>query len=135
MTLRACLLALSLGLSLPLQAATELIQLNYRTAEDVLPVVQSALDGQGKVSPYGNQLVINASPEKIQEVRDLLQKGDTSVDPETRKEAYGKALALIAERAYAVPLYSLPVYYVAAKDLEFKAYADEMPRFWEMTWN
>ena len=42
---------------------------------------------------------------------------------------------LIAERAYAVPLYSLPVYYVAAKDLEFKAYADEMPRFWEMTWN
>jgi peptide/nickel transport system substrate-binding protein len=34
-----------------------------------------------------------------------------------------------------VPLYSLPVYYVAAKDLEFKAYADEMPRFWEMTWN
>ena len=69
------------------------------------------------------------------EVRDLLQKGDTSVDPEARKEAYGKALALIAERAYAVPLYSLPVYYVAAKDLEFKAYADEMPRFWEMTWN
>ena len=57
------------------------------------------------------------------------------VDPEARKEAYGKALALIAERAYAVPLYSLPVYYVAAKDLEFKAYADEMPRFWEMTWN
>ena len=69
------------------------------------------------------------------EVRDLLQKGDTSVDPEARKEAYGKALALIAERAYAVPLYSLPVYYVAAKDLEFKAYADELPRCWEMTWN
>ena len=41
MTLRACLLALTLGLSLPLQAATELIQLNYRTAEDVLPVVQA----------------------------------------------------------------------------------------------
>src|SRR5690606_518042 len=78
MTLRACLLALSLGLSLPLQAATELIQLNYRTAEDVLPVVQSTLDGQGKVSPYGNQLVINASPEKIQEVRDLLQQLDTA---------------------------------------------------------
>jgi len=78
MTLRACLLALTLGLSLPLQAATELIQLNYRTAEDVLPVVQAALDGQGKASPYGNQQVINATPEKIQEVRDLLQQLDTA---------------------------------------------------------
>lgn len=78
MNLRACLLALLFGFSLPLQAATELIQLNYRTAEDVLPVVQSALDGQGKVSPYGNQLVINASPEKIQEVRNLLQQLDTA---------------------------------------------------------
>ena len=51
-----------------------------------------------------------------------------------RKEAYKKALALIAERAYAVPLYSLPVYYAATADLVFKAYPDEMPRFWEMTW-
>ena len=33
---------------------------------------------QGKVSPYGNQLVINASAEKIQEVRDLLQQLDTA---------------------------------------------------------
>ena len=68
------------------------------------------------------------------EVRDLLAKGDNSVDPQARKDAYKKALALIAERAYVVPLYSLPVYYVANKDLVFKAYPDEMPRFWEMTW-
>ena len=40
-------------------------------------------------------------------------KGDNSVDPEVRKEAYKQALTLIAERAYSVPLYSLPVYYVA----------------------
>ena len=44
------------------------------------------------------------------EVRDLLERGDSSVDPDARKEAYAKALALIAERAYAVPLYSLPTY-------------------------
>lgn len=68
------------------------------------------------------------------EVRDLLTKGDTSIDPAARKEAYKKALALIADRAYAVPLYSLPSYYVATADLNFKAYPDEMPRFWEMTW-
>jgi peptide/nickel transport system substrate-binding protein len=68
------------------------------------------------------------------EVRDLLTKGDNSVDPAVRKEAYKGALKLIADKAYAVPLYSLPVYYVATADLNFKAYPDEMPRFWEMTW-
>lgn len=63
------------------------------------------------------------------EVRDLLNQGGNSIDPNVRKEAYRKALALIAERAYTVPLYSLPVYYAATADLVFKAYPDEMPRF------
>lgn len=71
---------------------------------------------------------------KDPEIIALLQKGDTSVDPKVRKEAYQKALALIAERAYAVPLYALTTYYVAAKELDFKAYPDELPRFWEMKW-
>ncbi|MES2821440.1 MAG: secretin N-terminal domain-containing protein [Pseudomonadota bacterium] len=77
MTPRALLASLLLGLSLPLLAATELIPLNYRTAEDVMPVVQSVLGNEGRVSPYGNQLVINASPEKIQEIRQLLEQMDT----------------------------------------------------------
>ncbi|MDU0339625.1 ABC transporter substrate-binding protein [Bosea rubneri] len=68
------------------------------------------------------------------EVRDLLNKGNNSVDPAVRKEAYKGALKIIADKAYATPLYSLPVYYVANKDLNFKAYPDEMVRFWEMGW-
>lgn len=68
------------------------------------------------------------------QVRDLLTKGDTSVDPQVRKTSYREALKIIADKAYAVPLYSLPVYYVATSDLSFKAYPDEMPRFWEMSW-
>lgn len=68
------------------------------------------------------------------EVRALLDRGDSSVDSAVRKEAYAKALALIVERAYVLPLYSLPTYYAATKDLVFTAYADEMPRFWEMTY-
>ena len=71
---------------------------------------------------------------KDPEVRDLLVKGDSSVDPNARMAAYKSALGMIAERAYAVPLYSLPTYYVASADLVFKAYPDEMPRFWEMSW-
>jgi peptide/nickel transport system substrate-binding protein len=67
-------------------------------------------------------------------VRDLLEKGDTTVEPEARKEAYRSAFALIQERAYALPLYSLPAYFVATKDLVFVPYVDEIPRFWEMSY-
>ena len=68
------------------------------------------------------------------EVQTLLQKGNNSVDPKVRQAAYRDALKRIADNAYSVPLWSLPVYYVATKDLNFAAYPDEMTRFWEMTW-
>ena len=67
-------------------------------------------------------------------MRDLLIKGNNSVDPNVRKQAYQQALKLIADNAYSVPLWSLPVFYVATKELNFSAYPDEMVRFWEMSW-
>jgi peptide/nickel transport system substrate-binding protein len=69
-----------------------------------------------------------------EQVRDLLQTGDTTVDPAARKQAYAKALARIADQAYSLPLYSLPNYYAYTKDLTFTAYPDELPRFWESRW-
>ena len=68
------------------------------------------------------------------EVQELLNKGNNSVDPNVRKAAYRDAHKRIADMAYSVPLWSLPVYYVAAKELSFSAYPDEMVRLWEMTW-
>ena len=68
------------------------------------------------------------------EVRDLLLSGDSAMEPNARKNAYAKALKLIAERAYSVPLYSVPIYYLAAKDLVFNAYPDATPRLREMYW-
>ena len=68
------------------------------------------------------------------QLKELLDKGDHTLDPKARNEYYKKALNLIAENAYAVPLWSLPVYYVATRELNFRAYSDELPRFWEMTW-
>ncbi len=73
---------------------------------------------------------INRDPQ----VRDLLEKGDSSVDPAVRKAAYAEALALIQERALGVPLYSLVTFYVMGKGLDMKTYPDEMPRLWEVTW-
>jgi peptide/nickel transport system substrate-binding protein len=65
------------------------------------------------------------------QVRDWLETGDTSVDPNVRKNAYKKALVRIAEQAYPVPMYSLQVYYAFTPDFDFTPYPDEMPRFWE----
>jgi peptide/nickel transport system substrate-binding protein len=68
------------------------------------------------------------------EVHELLHRGDTTIDPHARQEAYGKALRLIEERAYALPLYTIPIHYIANKDLNFTVYSDEIPRIWEMSW-
>jgi peptide/nickel transport system substrate-binding protein len=71
---------------------------------------------------------------KDPEVIAALTKGDTSVDPKVRQDAYRQAHKLITERAYAVPLYALVTWYVQSKDLAFKPYPDELPRFYEMSW-
>ncbi|MFI8482748.1 secretin N-terminal domain-containing protein [Pseudomonas sp. NPDC078700] len=75
--LSAALLAASLCISQPALADTEVIDLNFRTADEILPVVQSTLGNEGKVTPYGNKLIVNASSEKISEVRSLLEQLDT----------------------------------------------------------
>jgi len=64
----------------------------------------------------------------------LLDQGDTTADPQQRVAVYKQALTLMYERAYAVPLWVLPVYYAATSDLVFEAYKDEMVRFWAMDW-
>jgi hypothetical protein len=77
MTVRFILAVLLLAVSQLLSAATEVIPLNYRSADEVLPAVQSVLGNAGRVSPYGNQLIVNAAPEKIAEIRQLLEQLDT----------------------------------------------------------
>lgn len=67
-----------------------------------------------------------------QKVRDLLETGDTTIDTEARKKAYKEALQIISKNAYTFPLYSLPVHFVANKDLRFNVYGDSIPRMWEM---
>jgi len=64
----------------------------------------------------------------------LLEKGNNAVDPAQRKDYYKQALTRIAEQAYAVPMWTLPAYYVANKDLDLTIYSDELPRFWNMSW-
>ncbi|WP_339512033.1 secretin N-terminal domain-containing protein [Pseudomonas sp. RL_15y_Pfl2_60] len=77
MTARPLLLAALLCISQALMAETQVIDLNFRTADEILPAIQSTLGSEGKVTPYGNKLIINSSSEKISEVRSLLEQLDT----------------------------------------------------------
>ncbi|WP_090940601.1 secretin N-terminal domain-containing protein [Azotobacter beijerinckii] len=58
-------------------AATEIIQLNYRMADELLPIAQSILGGDGRVNAYGDRLIANAPAAKIQELRGLLEQLDS----------------------------------------------------------
>jgi len=58
-------------------AAMEVIELNYRPADELLPTVQSVLGQEGNASAYGQKLIVNAPPAKIRELRELLAQLDT----------------------------------------------------------
>lgn len=77
MRLLPAILALSCSLALQAAPRTEILPLHYRTADELLPLVQSLLGGEGRVSAYGNQLIVNAEAAKIAELQDLLQQLDT----------------------------------------------------------
>jgi peptide/nickel transport system substrate-binding protein len=68
------------------------------------------------------------------EVAELLARGDGSTDPAVRAEAYAKAMRLISERAYWVPLWTFPLTYAFHNQLEFTPAADEVPRFYKARW-
>ncbi len=77
MSLRTLLTALLLTASLSAVADTEVVNLSNRTSADLLPVAQNFLGKDGTVSAYGNQLIVNADPAKIQDLRALLSQLDT----------------------------------------------------------
>ncbi|UOA30525.1 Heme-binding protein A [Sulfitobacter sp. DSM 110093] len=73
-------------------------------------------------------------PAKDPRTAEALARGDTSVDPEVRKEAYQEALNIIAEEVYWLPMFTYAKYYVFSNDLDFTPTADEIPRLYEASW-
>ena len=78
MPLRLLLATLALATSFAAHAATEIVPLNNRTSDDLLPVAQNFLGRDGKVTAYGNQLIVNADPDKIQQLRALITQLDVA---------------------------------------------------------
>lgn len=78
MFLRTLLTSILLACSVCVMAATEVVPLNFRTSDDLLPVAKSFLGQDGSVSAYNNQLIVNAEPRKIEELRALISQLDTA---------------------------------------------------------
>lgn len=68
------------------------------------------------------------------ELTKLVKAGSASTDPEQRKKAYSAAIKLETEQAYFLPLFTSVVTYAHRKELNFKAWPDELPRFYLSSW-
>ncbi len=78
MFLRTLLTLLLVICSANALAATEVVPLNYRTSDELLAVAKSFIGADGSVSAYNNQLIVNAEPGKIDELRALITQLDTA---------------------------------------------------------
>lgn len=58
------------------QARTEVMPLASRLPEDVVPVLQPLLGPDESVAAFGGQLIVRATPERLEEIRQLLAQID-----------------------------------------------------------
>lgn len=63
-----------------------------------------------------------------------LRAGDNAIDPAERIRNYTLGLTRIADESFALPLFSYSMNYAYTSSLEFQAYPDEIPRFFEAAW-
>jgi peptide/nickel transport system substrate-binding protein len=68
------------------------------------------------------------------EIKKLVEAGGATVDPDQRRKAYSAAIKLITEKASWMPIFTHTVTYGYSKQLNFKPYPDELPRFFLSSW-
>ena len=56
----------------------EVIPLRYRTAEQVIPIIQPMLAREGSVSGFQGQLVVRTTPANLEEIKRILASVDTA---------------------------------------------------------
>ena len=67
-------------------------------------------------------------------VADLVKAGGSTTDPDLRRKAYSAAIKTITEQAYWLPMYTYTITYGLSRQLNFKPYPDELPRFYLASW-
>ncbi len=69
------------------------------------------------------------------EVQRLVIAGGQTTDKAERQKNYSAAIKRITEQAYFVPLFTSVGTYAYRKELNFKAWTDELPRYYLSSWN
>ena len=68
------------------------------------------------------------------EVERLVRQGGATTNPDQRRAAYRAAIQRISEQADFMPLFTDVTTYAMGKDVDFKSFADELPRFYLTRW-
>ncbi|TXR50382.1 ABC transporter substrate-binding protein [Phyllobacterium endophyticum] len=71
---------------------------------------------------------------KDPEIVPLVQEADTTMDRERRQSLYSKALQIVADKAYWVPLWVDNINTAMSKDLDVKVNPDEFVPFYDAQW-
>lgn len=71
---------------------------------------------------------------KDPELEKLIAEGGNTSDKAVRAKAYSAAIKIATEKAYWLPINTYVNRYAFTKDLEFKTYPDELPRFYLAKW-
>lgn len=62
----------------PAVAETEVIPLQHRSVDEVLPIIRPLLDADGVASSMNNQLILRTSPRNLAEIRKVLESIDSA---------------------------------------------------------
>lgn len=73
----AVVLLLVAGAAAPQSTVLEVIPLRYRTAQEVIPIIQPMLARDGSVSGLQGQLIVRTTPANLEEIRRILASIDT----------------------------------------------------------
>jgi hypothetical protein len=94
-------LLLGLLVSLPLQADVEVVSLQHRQSDEVMPALQPHLAEGGRLSGFGTRLFIDTSPDNLAQLRRILEALDRpprqlqiSVRQETDEERANAGLSV-----------------------------------------
>ena len=68
------------------------------------------------------------------DLKSLIEQGGASTEPDVRRKFYSAAIKLITEKAYWLPLHTYVTTYVYRREVAFKPYPDELPRFYLAGW-
>ena len=68
------------------------------------------------------------------DLQKLVDAADASINPDERRKNYSAAIKMITENMMYLPMFNSVVTYGVSKQLNFKPYPDELPRFYMATW-